>query len=144
MSTMISGEGEEVKFSEKLYPEGNVEVWLGDVERVMRESVRKQIELAVADYPLTPRTEWVLNWPGTFTYRIFCYFSKLIFSHGINSILSHRNVINVLDHVGCRISWTTAIAIHNINILLYKMLISQHKTYPVPTLMRNDAVAIRQ
>lgn len=65
MTEMISGEGETVDFSEKLYPTGNVEDWLGEVERVMRESVRHQCDVAIKDYVASPRTEWVLNWPGT-------------------------------------------------------------------------------
>lgn len=64
MTQMISGEGECVAFSEKLYPSGNVENWLGEVERVMRESVREQCEKGIKAYPETKRTEWVLNWPG--------------------------------------------------------------------------------
>ncbi|XP_076826201.1 dynein axonemal heavy chain 1-like isoform X3 [Clavelina lepadiformis] len=64
MTEMISGEGEKVGFSEDLYPTGNVEDWLGEVERVMLESVRVQCEKAVKAYPETKRTEWVLNWPG--------------------------------------------------------------------------------
>ncbi|XP_078481026.1 dynein axonemal heavy chain 1-like isoform X3 [Ciona intestinalis] len=64
MSEMVSGEGERVDFSEELYPTGNVEDWLGEVERVMFESVRAQCDKAVAAYPNSKRTEWVLNWPG--------------------------------------------------------------------------------
>jgi len=32
----------------------------------MTESVRMQCEKAVQDYLATPRTEWVLRWPGKF------------------------------------------------------------------------------
>uniref|UniRef100_H2YF90 Dynein heavy chain 1, axonemal n=1 Tax=Ciona savignyi TaxID=51511 RepID=H2YF90_CIOSA len=64
MTEMVSGEGESVEFSEELYPTGNVEDWLGEVERVMLESVRAQCAKAVAAYPDNKRTEWVLQWPG--------------------------------------------------------------------------------
>ncbi len=37
---MQSGEGEVVPFKEELYPRGNVEDWLLEVERVMKESLR--------------------------------------------------------------------------------------------------------
>jgi len=47
---MISGEGEKVPFTERLYPEGNVEDWLLEVERVMRESLRKILSDALEDY----------------------------------------------------------------------------------------------
>ena len=83
---MSSGEGEVVPFSEELYPRGNVEDWLLEVERVMRGSIKKIISdaleayeevkrkpctyihtyvgIAIFSLPQTPRTEWVLSWPG--------------------------------------------------------------------------------
>ena len=64
MSEMLSGDGEMVPFSEPLYPKGNVEFWLMEVERAMRNSVRDCIKRALEAYPSTPRSEWVLNWPG--------------------------------------------------------------------------------
>ena len=40
-----------VPFCETLYPTGNVEDWLLEVERVMRDSLRKTIGDALANYP---------------------------------------------------------------------------------------------
>lgn len=48
---MYSGEGEEVSFSEKLYPTGNVEDWLLEVERVMKESLRSILGRSLELYP---------------------------------------------------------------------------------------------
>ena len=64
MTQMQSGEGEIVDFCEKLFPKGNVEDWLNEVERVMKESIGDQLARAVTQYPTISRTEWVLNWPG--------------------------------------------------------------------------------
>ncbi|KAM4722817.1 dynein axonemal heavy chain 1 [Rhinophrynus dorsalis] len=64
---MYSAEGEEVKLSTPIYPSGNVEDWLLVVEKVMKASVRDYIERSLKVYPQTPRTEWVLNWPGQVT-----------------------------------------------------------------------------
>jgi len=50
ITEMISGEGEHVPFTERLYPEGNVEDWLLEVEKVMRESLRKILSDALIDY----------------------------------------------------------------------------------------------
>ena len=50
ITEMISGEGETVPFTERLYPEGNVEDWLLEVEKVMRESLRKILSDALEDY----------------------------------------------------------------------------------------------
>jgi len=50
ITEMISGEGEKVPFTEVLRPDGNVEDWLLEVERVMRESLRKILSDALEDY----------------------------------------------------------------------------------------------
>lgn len=51
------------------YPASSVnasemKVCLPQVEEVMKESLRKVMASAVEAYPLTPRQDWVLNWPG--------------------------------------------------------------------------------
>ena len=48
---MFSGDGEKVPFHEELYPTGNVEEWLLNVEKVMRSSLRHIIEKALEAYP---------------------------------------------------------------------------------------------
>ena len=47
---MFSGEGEVVPFCEVMYPTGNVEDWLLEVERVMRLSLKQIIEQSLTDY----------------------------------------------------------------------------------------------
>ena len=47
---MISAEGEEVPFTKTLYPEGNVEDWLLEVENVMKESLRQILSNSLVDY----------------------------------------------------------------------------------------------
>lgn len=64
ITAMRSKEGEEVEFLNPMYPEGNVETWLGKVETCMFESVRQQTILAIEDYKQTHRKEWVLKWAG--------------------------------------------------------------------------------
>ncbi|GCB77151.1 hypothetical protein scyTo_0015613, partial [Scyliorhinus torazame] len=61
---MYSAEGEEIELFRTIYPTGNVEDWLLDVEKVMKESVKDNIERSLKTYPETARTEWVLIWPG--------------------------------------------------------------------------------
>ncbi len=51
---MFSGEGEVVKFCETLYPTGNVEDWLLEVERVMKSSLKEIIREALLDYKEVP------------------------------------------------------------------------------------------
>ena len=50
ISNMYSAEGEMVQFSEKLYPTGNVEDWLLEVENTMRSSLREILYQALQEY----------------------------------------------------------------------------------------------
>ena len=50
ITKMVSGEGEVVPFKKDLYPRGNVEDWLLEVENVMKESLRIILLEAIADY----------------------------------------------------------------------------------------------
>ncbi|NXL44771.1 DYH1 protein, partial [Podilymbus podiceps] len=61
---MYSADGEEVKLFVPIYPTDNVEDWLLGVEKSMKASVRDNIERSIGVYPETPRTTWVLQWPG--------------------------------------------------------------------------------
>lgn len=47
---MFSGEGECVPFSNSLYPTGNVEDWLLEVENTMRGSLREILNRALTVY----------------------------------------------------------------------------------------------
>ena len=60
ITRMYSGEGEDVPLSETLYPTGNVEDWLLEVERVMRDSLKSIIEEALEDYPQVYTHYWPL------------------------------------------------------------------------------------
>ncbi|XP_071059360.1 dynein axonemal heavy chain 1-like [Pseudochaenichthys georgianus] len=61
---MYSGEGEEVKLALPVYPTGNVEHWLREVEKSMKATLSDNINRSLQVYPEQPRTEWVLSWPG--------------------------------------------------------------------------------
>lgn len=47
---LVSADGEMVPFCEELYPTGNVEDWLLEVERVMRSSLKAIIRDSLVDY----------------------------------------------------------------------------------------------
>jgi dynein heavy chain len=48
---MYSGEGEEVEFrGKKLYPTGNVEDWMLEIENCMKDSLRIIIMESIVDY----------------------------------------------------------------------------------------------
>lgn len=50
ISKMYSAEQEEVAFRKEIYPVGNVEDWMCEIERVMRETLRQVIRDALEDY----------------------------------------------------------------------------------------------
>ncbi|XP_076467002.1 dynein axonemal heavy chain 1-like [Babylonia areolata] len=64
ITKMFSAEGEVIDLREQLYPTGNVEEWMSEIERVMRFTVRQIIKESLEDYKKTARTKWVLTWPG--------------------------------------------------------------------------------
>jgi dynein heavy chain len=67
MTEMVSGEGERVPFTYPLYPKGNVEDWLTQVEKMMKRSVREQMDHALQVYYDMARPDWVAaeNHPAT-------------------------------------------------------------------------------
>lgn len=64
ISAMNSKEKEKVPFDKPMFPQGNVEVWLGEVENRMRNSVRHQVIESMAAYVAQPRPDWVREWPA--------------------------------------------------------------------------------
>ncbi|CAL7945370.1 unnamed protein product [Xylocopa violacea] len=67
ITTMYSAEGEEVMLHPPMYPERSVEYWLGDLERVMRNTIREIISEALQIVETTSRKVWVYMWPGQVT-----------------------------------------------------------------------------
>lgn len=62
---MFSAEKEKINFKELVNPnEKNVEDWMGEVEDMMRQSVRNELLISVQKYKTTKRTQWVCNHPG--------------------------------------------------------------------------------
>jgi dynein heavy chain, axonemal len=55
ISTMYSAEQEEVAFRENIYPTGNVEDWMYEIERVMRESLRIIIRDSLENYKVVSK-----------------------------------------------------------------------------------------
>ncbi|EAY19693.1 Dynein heavy chain family protein [Trichomonas vaginalis G3] len=97
MTEMNSCENEKVPFVRGIYPEGNVENWLLEVEADMRETLRDIMKKAVEQYPKVPRTEWVLNWPSQVVLAgAMIYWTKhveeAIKRHAVKELLDALNV----------------------------------------------------
>ncbi|XP_076646459.1 dynein axonemal heavy chain 1 [Halictus rubicundus] len=67
ITRMYSAEGEEVILRPPMYPERSVEFWLGELERVMRNTIREIIHDALQLVEISPRKQWVYMWPGQVT-----------------------------------------------------------------------------
>ena len=62
---MFSAEGEKIDYVKVLDPnKKNVEDWMGEVEDMMKLSVRAALLRSIDDYSTRPRHEWVLKHPG--------------------------------------------------------------------------------
>lgn len=62
---MISPEGEEILFPRLIQPAGkSVEVWMLELEELMKVAVKRVMNLAIADYSVTKRPTWMQKWPG--------------------------------------------------------------------------------
>ena len=62
---MFSGERERIAFVKFVDPmRKNVEDWMGEVERMMKSSVRNELKKAITDYKLMHRVEWCKTHPG--------------------------------------------------------------------------------
>ncbi|KAK9803422.1 hypothetical protein WJX72_010826 [[Myrmecia] bisecta] len=93
ITAMNSKEGEKVQFDQIMQPTGAVEVWLGEVERRMRGSVRSQIEQSMADYCKRPRPDWVRRWPAMVVLAV----SAIFWSKNVEEGIRKGNVDAVLE-----------------------------------------------
>lgn len=65
INQMISTDGEGIDFIEEMATRDKpVETWMTEVENNMKEAVRNAMEIAILEYPETPRKEWVLVHPA--------------------------------------------------------------------------------
>lgn len=83
---MYSSEGEEVQLLHPVRPTGNVENWLGGVEKSMKLSLRDNIERSVKAYP-----EVSLSVTGRSS-RYFSIFGQPVLQG------SHKLVLSVISH----------------------------------------------
>ena len=72
ITAMNSVEGEKVPFSEHMYPKGPVEIWLGEVQRIMIQSCRQSIIDSLVDYQAQKRAAWVKCWPAMTVLAVGC------------------------------------------------------------------------
>ncbi|XP_063979949.1 dynein axonemal heavy chain 1-like [Diachasmimorpha longicaudata] len=64
ITRMYSADGEEVMLKSPIYPVGQVEEWLGQVELTMQKTLREIIEEALDYLQIKVYGDWVFMWPG--------------------------------------------------------------------------------
>nr|AML30859.1 axonemal inner arm dynein heavy chain 3 [Marsilea vestita] len=92
---MNSAEHEKVPFATTMQPSGNVETWLNEVEKKMKESILTQIRLSLAAYKTSPRTEWVQLWPG----QVVICGSSVYWTEQVESAISKNSLQDYFDNV---------------------------------------------
>jgi dynein heavy chain len=95
---MYDSKKEKVDFIEVLNPasaHGAVEVWLLEVERLMRASLRSDCEKAIADYPTRKRIDWCMNWAGQLVLNV----SQLYWTKEFETAVAEKGSQGVKDYV---------------------------------------------
>ena len=64
ISHMVSSEGEEVQFTREVNATGNVEHWLGEIERNMKLSLYDKMKDCYLQYPTMDREAWYFQFPA--------------------------------------------------------------------------------
>ena len=66
VSSLARHPGEKIDWIEAVDPSltGAVELWMGEVEGVIRRTLHKLAGQALAAYATTQRSKWILEWPG--------------------------------------------------------------------------------
>lgn len=78
----------QVPFDEVMYPNGNVEKWLSDVETRMLSSVRRQIELSLESYAQVARPQWVREWAAMVVLAV----SAIYWSKEVEEAIQNSNI----------------------------------------------------
>ena len=77
-----------VPFDQSMYPKGNVEFWLGDVEDRMRSSIHASIEKSLPDFWETERGEWITKWPA----RTVLAVESVWWTQGVEKAIEERSL----------------------------------------------------
>ena len=93
--SMKSAEKEEVDFVKFVDPvKKNVEDWMGELENMMRMSVRQVMINAVEDYPKRKRAEWAVSHPG----QVILNGSQIVWTGDVESAMKNGGVATVKEY----------------------------------------------
>jgi dynein heavy chain len=94
LTGMYSAEGEFVPFEESIDPnegtrKGNVEIWLKEVERVMKETLKTVTTRHMLTYEKSQREAWIVN--PTLPGQVCLSVSQLYWTRQVTDALSQKN-----------------------------------------------------
>ena len=90
---MISPEKEKIQLISKIDvnegdKKGNVEYWMGDIERLMYKTIQDVMKRSFAEYQTAPRTDWVKNWPS----MVILTVSQIMWTTGVDLAIKNGNL----------------------------------------------------
>ncbi|EPY19341.1 dynein heavy chain [Strigomonas culicis] len=85
-----SVEGEHIPAVAPLTLEGNVEIWLQEVEKLMKAAVHNQIRLSYEAYLKTERSKWVLDWPA----QVVIAVAQVFWTQGCEESLTQKGNVD--------------------------------------------------
>lgn len=97
--SMISKEQDVISFLKSVVTnqgdrKGKVEIWMGDVEQMMRETLIQKAIDASTDVE-TPRTKWVLSWPG----QIVIAINNIRWTEGVEAAFGNQTIREYYQHL---------------------------------------------
>lgn len=96
MTAMYSKEDELIQFAEPLEPIGSVELWLKEVEQMMKKSIKTVLAQSLADYEVTPKNDWVMKWPG----QVLIVGSQIFWTKHVSEALENQGEAGVKKLAG--------------------------------------------
>ena len=89
---MISPEKEEIALGRNLKARGNVEDWLMNVQRNMKDALHKLLKQGVINYDEVPRGDWVLAHPG----QVVATGAQIMWSRNTEQALLSENPVEAM------------------------------------------------
>ena len=90
---MISPEKEKIQLLNKIDvnegdKKGNVEYWMGDIEKSMYKTIQDITKKSFAEYQNIPRNEWVRKWPSMVVLTV----SQIMWTAGVDSAIKNNRL----------------------------------------------------
>ena len=90
---MVSPEKETIELIEKIdvnegERKGNVEFWMGDIEKTMYKTIKDITKKSYKEYFQIKRTDWIRNWPS----MVILVVDQIIWTHGVEEAIKNNSL----------------------------------------------------